>query len=281
MFENILGNDEIKQELTNLVTSNKISHSYLFIGTDGIGKKLIARDFAEMILGMSLENNPDFAEIEPDGTSIKIDQIRNLQKKVLEAPIKANKKIYIIDDADLMTKEAQNCLLKTLEEPPEFVIIILIGAVDNNFLSTIKSRCTILKFQNIPNELIKQYLKEKYNLENISDEMIEIFQGSIKRAEELRNKKELYDSVYNILDRIQELDLIDILKKADIIYKSQDDKFDILEYMNIICFNKAKKDLKYIRCIEIIEETKKRLKANSNYNMCMDNMLFEIWEEIR
>ena len=69
-------------------------------------------------------------------------------------------------------------------------------------------------------------------------------------------------------------------KKAEIIYKSQDDKFEILEYMNIICFNKSKEDIKFVNCIDIIEETKKRLKSNSNYNMCIDNMLFKIWEEM-
>ena len=280
MFENILGNDEIKQELKKAANSKKISHSYLFIGTEGIGKKLFARDFAKILLENELENNPDFNQIEPDGNSIKIDQIRKMQSKIWEAPIKSSKKIYIINDADLMTKEAQNCLLKTLEEPPKYAIIILIGAVENNFLSTIKSRCTILKFQDISNELIKQYLKENYSIDNISDDMLEIFQGSIKRANELRDKQELYDSIYDIINKMEQNDLIETMKKADIIYKSQDDKFDILEYINIICFNKAKQDRKYIKCIEIIEDTKKRLKANSNYNMCIDNMLLKIWEEI-
>lgn len=295
MFNQIIGNDKIKQELIQTVELNKISHSYLFIGEDGIGKKLIAKEFAKMILCLDQNkycnkckscvefdsnNNPDFVQIEPDGNSIKIEQIRELQRKILEAPITSNKKVYIIDNADLMTREAQNCLLKTLEEPPEFVILILIGSVENNFLSTIKSRCTILKFQDISKEEIKKYLKEKYNMENITDNMLEIFQGSIGRAEKLKDKQELYDSIYNIINEIKQNHLIEMLQKADIIYKSQDEKFDILEYMNIICFNKSKEDIRYINCIEIIEETKKRLKANSNYNMCIDNMLFKIWEEM-
>ena len=75
-------------------------------------------------------------------------------------------------------------------------------------------------------------------------------------------------------------DIIELLQKAEILYKSQDEKFEILEYINIVCFNKSKEDIKYLKCINIIEETKKRLKANSNYNMCIDNMLLKIWEEM-
>ena len=179
MFQNIYGNEKIKNELINFIKLNKYSHSYLFVGTSGIGKKLIAREFAKMILCTGKEkycgacksciefdtqNNPDFKEIVPDGNNIKIDQIRELQKKVLEKPIISNKKVYIIDDFDTATKEAQNCLLKTLEEPPEFVNIILIGSNESNFLSTIKSRCTILKFEDISKNDIKRYLQEKFNM---------------------------------------------------------------------------------------------------------------------
>ena len=295
MFKNIIGNDEIKKELIQSVEQNKISHGYLFIGTEGIGKRLIAKEFAKMILctgdnkycdkcksciEFDSNNNPDFIEIEPDGNSIKIDQIRELQRKIIEAPITSNKKVYIINNADLMTKEAQNCLLKTLEEPPEFVVLILIGSVESNFLNTIKSRSMILKFQDIPKEEIKKYLTEKYDIKNINEEILETFEGSIGKAEYLIDKQELYESIHDIINEIPTKDLIDILKKADIIYKSQDDKFDILEYMNIKIYNKIKTDLRYINGIQIIEETKKRLRANSNYNMCIDNMLFKLWEEM-
>ncbi|MCI9064105.1 MAG: DNA polymerase III subunit [Clostridia bacterium] len=280
MFEQITGNDEIKRELEQTIKLNKTSHSYLFIGTEGIGKKIIAREFASKILDRELQNSPDFIQIEPDGNSIKIEQIRNMQKKILEAPIASNKKIYIINDADKMTKEAQNCLLKTLEEPPEFAIIILIGSIEDNFLSTIKSRCTILKFKDISNDELKGYLKQKYNINNITENMLDIFQGSIGKAEKLKDKEPLYSAIFNIINEILEKDIIEILKTAEIIYKSQDEKFEILDYMNIVCFNKSKEDIRYINCIEIIEETKKRIKANGNYSMCIDNMLFKIWEEM-
>lgn len=295
MFQGILGNDKIKKELINSVNLNKYSHSYLFLGISGIGKKLIAREFAKMILCEAEEkycgkcksciefdtaNNPDFQEIEPDGNNVKIEQIREMQRKIVEQPIISNKKVYIIDDADLMTREAQNCLLKTLEEPPEFANIILIGSNESNFLSTIKSRCTIIKFRSIPDEQITEYLKNKYELQDISNSIIKAANGSIGKAEILKDKQELYVSIDNVINNIEKMDLIDTLKNADIIYKSQDDKKEILEYINIILFEKSKQNKKYLNCINIVEEAKKRLKSNSNYNMTIDNMIMTIWEEI-
>ena len=179
MFDKILGNEKIKLELINSIKTGKYSHSYLFLGISGIGKKMIAREFAKMILCEGEEkycnkcksclefdsnNNPDFTEIVPDGNNVKIEQIREMQRKIVEQPIISSKKVYIIDDADTMTREAQNCLLKTLEEPPEFANIILIGSNESSFLSTIKSRCTIIKFNPISDEQIKEYIKEKLEL---------------------------------------------------------------------------------------------------------------------
>lgn len=294
MFDAILGNDKIKKELKQAIDSNKISHSYLFIGTDGIGKKQIAKELSKAILCLKnngndnckscLEfdssNNPDFKLIEPDGTSIKIEQIRQLQRKLLEAPIISKKKVYLIDDADLMTTEAQNCLLKTIEEPPEFVNIILIGSKEERFLNTIKSRCTILKFNSLSDEEIKQYLKEKYEISDFSDNMLQIAQGSIGKAENIKEKRDLYNAIFKIVDNLNKTDLIEILKQADIIYKSQDEKNEILDGINVMLFNKSKEDIRFLNCIQIVEETKRRINFNGNYNMCIDNMLFKIWEEM-
>lgn len=295
MFDEIIGNDKIKNQLKQAVDLNKTSHSYLFLGISGIGKKIIAKEFAKMILcegdnkycnqcksciEFDSNNNPDFILIEPDGASIKIDQIRQMQKKIIEAPIISKNKVYIIDDADLMTTEAQNCLLKTLEEPPEYVTIILIGSKESSFLSTIKSRCTIIKFSPIENEQIIEYLNKKYEIKNISEEMLEIFGGSIGKAEDLKDKEELFSNIIEIVEKIKIMELPEVLKKADIIYKSQEDRIDILEAINVILFKLSKQDIRYLNCIEIVEDTAKRLNANANYNMCIDNMIFRIWEEM-
>lgn len=295
MFENIIGNDKIKQVLINSVENNKISHSYLFVGIEGIGKKMIATEFSKMILCLGEKkycnsckaciefdsnNNPDFLYTEPDGNSIKIEQIRYIQKKIQEKPIISDKKVYIINDADKMTTEAQNCLLKTLEEPPEYATIILIGSNENAFLTTIKSRCMIMHFNKIENSKLKEYLEKKYLVENINSSMLEIFQGSIKKANTLKDKQDQYNKIENVIENIDKANIIDILQMSDIIYKLKDEIFDLLEYINIVLLKRAKEDYRYTECIKIVENTKKRLKQNANYDMCIDNMLFNMWEQL-
>ena len=115
IFENIIGNNKIKNTLTNIIEKNTILHSYLFTGKSGIGKKEFAKEFAKAILCQNEErkacgtcksciefessNNPDFNIIVPDGNSIKIEQIRLMQSKAYEKPIISNRKVYIIDEA--------------------------------------------------------------------------------------------------------------------------------------------------------------------------------------
>ena len=295
MFENIIGNNKIKDMLIQSVNQNTASHSYLFIGTQGIGKKMIATEFAKMLLCIgekkycnncksciefNTNNNPDFLYIEPDGNSIKIEQIRYLQKKIQEKPIISEKKIYIIDNADCMTAEAQNCLLKTLEEPPEFATIILIGSNENSFLTTIKSRCMIIHFQSLKNEEIKNFLEKEYNINNTSESIIETFQGSIGKAILLKDKKEEYEKIQNMIDNLDKKDLIDIIKLAEPLYKAKEEILEILDYINIILLKKAKNQYLYTNCIRIVENTKKRIRQNSNYDMCIDNMVFNMWEEV-
>lgn len=295
MFEHIIGNEQIKNILQESIKRNKTSHSYLFVGIEGIGKKIVAKEFAKMLLCLEenkqesncksciefdSNNHPDFLLLEPEGNVIKIEQIRQLQKRIQEKPIISHKKVYIINDADKMTKEAQNCLLKTLEEPPEFSTIILIGINENAFLSTIKSRCMILHFQKIEDEKIKQYLSNQLEENNITENMLKMFQGSIGKAIKLKDKQELYNKIENIIENLNKKDLIDVSNSAEIIYQSKEEIMEILEYMNVLLFEKAKTNAKWIKGISIVEETKKRLQQNANYDMCIDNLLFNMWEEI-
>ena len=294
MFEGIIGNEKIKQELIKSIDSNKYSQSYLFLGIPGIGKKMIAMEFAKMLLCNSEKkycnncksciefnsnNNPDFTIIEPDGNSVKINQIREIQSKIYEPPIISDKKVYIINDADKMTTEAQNALLKTLEEPPKFIIIILIGSDESNFLSTIKSRCLIYKFSHIKYEQIKNLLSEKYEINEVIEEIIKAAEGSVSKAIELIDNIDIYKSINDLFSNITN-NLIDFLKQASFLYKLQENQNEILDYINVLLFNQIQNNKKYLDCISIVEDTKQRLKVNSNYNMTIDNMLIKIWEVI-
>ena len=295
MFENIIGNEKNKNILERTIELNKISHSYIFWGTEGIGKKVIAKEFSKKILCLQdhnnncdcksciefdSNNNPDFKLIESNEGKIKIEQIRELQRKIAEKPIISNKKVYIIDNADTMTTEAQNCLFKTLEEPPEYITIILICSNEDNLLSTIKSRCTRIYFEPIKEKELKKYLELKFPNQPISENITSLAQGSIGKAIKLNERKDIYENIEKILLNMQNKDLIEIVKTAEEIYKSKEEINSILEYINVLLLKLSRQNIKYIKCIEIIEETKKRLKANSNYDMCVDYMIFSMWQEI-
>ena len=107
-----------------------------------------------------------------------------------------------------MTKEAQNCLLKTLEEPPEFACLILISSNENMILNTIKSRCMKLKFRNIENNILYMYAKEKLGYQEISDNLLKTFDGSIGKAISLKENQEKYEEIEKILLRIGREDII-------------------------------------------------------------------------
>lgn len=280
MFEKIIGNQTIKEMLAKAIENETLSHSYLFVGTQGIGKKLLAKEMAKKILSFDGESHPDFMCIEPEENSIKIAQIRILQKKIQEKPIIADKKVYIIDNADTMTVEAQNCLLKTLEEPPEFAIIILIGSQESAFLTTIKSRCMIVKFGPIQEDKIIQFMKDNYAIEGISQNQLEMFQGSIGKAILLKDKQEQYGKIEDMIENLNQKDLIEIVTLAEPLYKAKEEIFEILEYMNIVLLKLAKQNYLYTNCMEIVENTKKRLKQSANYDMSIDDLVFNIWEEV-
>ena len=182
-----------------------------------------------------------------------------LQERIVEKPIISNHKVYIIDNADTMTVEAQNCLLKTLEEPPEFAIIILIGSNENSFLVTIKSRCMILKFQRIVDGELKKYLEQNEGFSDITKSMLELFQGSIGKAINLKDKVDEYKVLEEFINEINKKDIIDLIKKIDILYNSKDNVIEMLEYMNVLLLKKQEEDYRYLNCIEIIEDTKSRI----------------------
>lgn len=294
-FDNILGNNNIKELLSNTVKSNNILHSYMFVGTDGIGKSLFAKEFSKMILCLSdnkpcnncsscikfnTDNHPDFMIIDSeDNKSIKIGQIRFLQEQIAEKPIISSRKVYIINNSDLMTVEAQNCLLKTLEEPPEYATIILVLSNENKLLNTIKSRCTKINFHDISKEDLMKFASQ--NNITITNTLLDICGGSINKLITLKDDAETYSTLDNILNDFSKKDIVDIWNESEILYKSKDNIANLLDYFNIYFFNKLKtsQDSKYINSIKIVEQTKKRLSSNANYDMCIDNLLLKIWEE--
>ena len=291
-FEKLIGNKKVKRILNNIVESNNVLHSYMFIGKTGIGKKEFAKEFAKSILcneeykkpcencksciGFEENNNPDFKMIEADGKSIKIDQIRELTEKIVEKPIISSKKVYIINDADCMTKEAQNCLLKTLEEPPEYAVLILIVENESKMLNTIRSRCIKIEFNIIEKEELKLYMN------NISDNILEACGGSIGKLNSILEKKEMYEEIENFVEKMHTYNALDILNNAEILYNNKEDILEILDYMIFLLYKRIleNKSIRIINIIEEIEKTKKRIISNSNFDMSIDNLLFNITDNM-
>ncbi|MEK7069501.1 MAG: DNA polymerase III subunit gamma/tau [Patescibacteria group bacterium] len=153
-FDEVLGQDHIVSVLKNAVKTGRISHAYLFSGSRGTGKTSLARILAKEA-GCS-----DVDLIEIDAASSRgIDEIRALREAVRFSPMQGKVKVYIIDEAHMLTKEAFNALLKTLEEPPAHAIFILATTETDKMPETIISRCQNFSFRKISEEVLRKALK--------------------------------------------------------------------------------------------------------------------------
>ena len=173
-----------------------------------------------------------------------------------------------------MSEESQNCLLKTLEEPPEYAMIILIASNETKMLQTIKSRCVIIRFEDLTDEEISKIL-------NTNDkDIIRLCEGSVAKADSIEEKKNIFAQLKIITNLLEKHSLIDVLNNSDLLYSSKDDIMTLLDFFNIIFYEKTKENIKYAKAITIIEKTKKKILANNNYDMCIDYMLMNIWDEL-
>lgn len=309
-FEKIRGQRFAKKYLSNSIKSNMISHAYMFEGPSGVGKNTMARDLATTLLEMeNLFNSPDYIEITPDGNSIKIAQIRKLQSDILVKPYKSYK-IYVIDEAQKMTVEAQNALLKTLEEPPKYAIIILITNNKESLLDTIKSRCEIIKFTPIPLVEVADYLTQIGVDKNRASLLANFSRGSMQKAIELSESEDFHimrDEVQKYVETFLTGSMLDIMDIQSSIEKYKDNITNVLDllvnYFRDIMMVKENVDSSMIinldrlvfiknmstkitysqlsKIIDIIEETKNKLRSNCNFNISIQVMTLNIYEVIK
>ena len=309
-FEKIKGQNFAKKYLTNSIKSNMVSHAYMFEGPNGIGKNTMARELATTLLEMeNLFNSPDYIEITPDGNSIKIAQIRKLQSDILVKPYKSYK-IYVIDEAQKMTVEAQNALLKTLEEPPKYAIIILITNNKESLLETIKSRCEIIKFTPIPLVEVADYLTQTGVDKNRASLLANFSRGSMQKAIELSESEDFHimrDEVQKYVETFLTGSMLDIMDIQSSIEKYKDNITNVLDllvnYFRDIMMVKENVDSSMIinldrlvfiknmstkitysqlsKIIDIIEETKNKLRSNCNFNISIQVMTLNIYEVIK
>lgn len=309
-FENIIGQEFAKKYLINSLRKNKINHAYMFEGIDGIGKKKFAGELAKILLNTeNVDSSPDYISINADGSSIKIAQIRKLQTDIIIKPHKEYK-IYIINEAEKMTVEAQNALLKTLEEPPEYAIMILITSNKERLLDTIKSRCEIIKFLPISLLDLKKFLIDK-GIEEQRAQLLSVFsRGSIEKALELSESADfaiMRDDIQSYIQTILDKKIIDILEipanmdkyKKEIVsildifvnyfrdmmmLKENIDKSMIINADKIVFIQNMSKKITYSqvsKIIDIIEDTKTKIRSNCNFNISIQVMALNIYEVIK
>ena len=198
-FSEIIGHDEAIRMLQKAIASGRISHSYLFSGPDGVGKETVARIFAKVLNckegGVDACErctscrkaekgiHPDISTIRPDGNTIKIEEIREMQREVALKSLEGRWKVKILVDAEKMTKEASNCLLKTLEEPPPNSIIILVSSDPDRLLPTVISRCQAFRFGAMGEGELSKILMERFGLSEVEAEMLAVISsGRVGKA---------------------------------------------------------------------------------------------------
>ncbi|OJT75127.1 DNA polymerase III subunit delta' [Clostridioides difficile] len=308
-FENIIGQDFAKKYLTNSIKKNKLNNAYMFEGMDGIGKKKFADELSKLLLDYeNLENSPDYVLIKPDGNSIKIAQIRNLQSDIVIRPHK-DYKIYIINNAEKMTVEAQNALLKTLEEPPNYAIIILVTNNKESLLETIKSRCDIIKFSPIPIEDLKRYLINT-GIEEERAQLLAIFsRGSIENALNLSQSSEfsmMREDIQQYIQIMLDKNIVEILNIPNnmekyrgkiialldmminyfrdiILLKENVNKNMLINVDKLVFIQNMSGKISYSqlsKIIDIIEDAKSKIKSNCNFNISIQVMSLNIYEVI-
>ncbi|MFH1854449.1 MAG: DNA polymerase III subunit delta' [Candidatus Omnitrophota bacterium] len=205
-FENIIGQDTAIKALKGIIAQSQLVGSYLFIGPDGVGKRTAAIALAKAVncaretrndtcdcascRKIDSGNHPDVFVIthEDKSTSIKIDKIRDIIYEASLKPYEGRKRIFIVTDAETMTEEAQNAILKLLEEPPRNHILVLTSSNAEGILSTVLSRCKVLKFYNLDKEKIQEFLKSR----DIEDKEAGLFahmaMGSLGKALAFKEK---------------------------------------------------------------------------------------------
>ena len=254
-FKDVVGHKNIIKYIQNAVTADAVSHAYILNGERGSGKKLLANLFA-----MSLQcenrdedgdacgkcrscrqaaggNQPDIIRIMHEKpNTIGVGDIRTqVNDDIMIRPYSSYYKIYIVDEAEKMTVQAQNALLKTMEEPPSYAVIILITTNQEEFLPTILSRCVQLKLKPLKDFTVKSYLTEHLDIPEKEAEICAAFaRGNLGKAIHLASSdefKELFQKVMNIVKNVRSMDIAVLL---DCIREIKEMNFDIEEVLDLM-----------------------------------------------
>lgn len=325
-FKDVVGHKDILKYISSAVENNRVSHAYILNGERGSGKKMLANLFAMTLLCETGDNepcgkchsckqaesgnHPDIIRVTHEKpNSISVDDIRTQVNNTVDIkPYQGPYKVYIIPQADMMTTQAQNAILKTIEEPPSYAVFLLLTENAETLLPTINSRCVMLKLRNIKDTLIKKYLMENLEIPDYKADMCTAFaQGNMGRAIMLANSdhfNEIREEAVQLLKHISEMELNEIVAavKNISVYKLEiTDYLDIIMiwYRDVLLYKATKEidkvvfkdQLQSIKeqarkssyegielILESLEKAKARLKANVNFDLVMELLFLTIKE---
>lgn len=323
-FSEIVGHEQIKEHMQAAIRDKKPFHAYLFQGEEGVGKEALARTFAaglqcqsesadkpckECVSCRQMEsgNQPDVIWVTREKASLGVDEIREQLCNTMDIkPFSSPYKIYLVPEAEKMTEAAQNALLKTIEEPPEYGIVILMTSNISALLPTIQSRCLTMEFRTLSTAVVESYVKEHCQVPDYQARASAAFaQGNLGKAMRYAKSEDFIerkDHIISLLRHVEQMDLSEMLAVIKDLGTRKDEVRDyidlmVLWYRDVLLF-KATKDINQLlfqdeasyisreashRSYEKIEEilqafekAKVRLRANVNFDITMELMLLTL-----
>ena len=323
-FSEIVGHEQIKEHMQAAIHDKKPFHAYLFQGEEGVGKEALARTFAaglqcqsesadkpckECVSCRQMEsgNQPDVIWVTREKASLGVDEIREQLCNTMDIkPFSSPYKIYLVPEAEKMTEAAQNALLKTIEEPPEYGIVILMTSNISALLPTIQSRCLTMEFRPLSTAVVESYVKEHCQVPDYQARASAAFaQGNLGKAMRYAKSEDFIerkDHIISLLRHVEQMDLSEMLAVIKDLGTRKDEVRDyidlmVLWYRDVLLF-KATKDINQLlfqdeasyisreashRSYEKIEEilqafekAKVRLRANVNFDITMELMLLTL-----
>ena len=325
-FTDIIGQEQLKEHLQSAISMNKVSHAYIINGERNSGKEFIAKVFSATLQCEKGEtepcmechsckqalsrNHPDiiFVSHEKPNT-ISVEDIRTqINNDIVIKPYSSPRKIYIINEGEKMTVQAQNAILKTLEEPPEYAVILILTSNVDTLLPTVLSRCVVLNMKPVSDDKVKKFLMEELEVPDYKANICVAFaRGNIGKAKMLAASEEfdkVKEEAVTLVKYINDMELSEIIKA---IKKISEYKFDVTDYLDIlsvwyrdVLLFKATKDanglifkdeLQSIRktadrstyegieiIVKALQQAKRRLEANVNFDLTMELLLLTIQE---
>lgn len=325
-FHDILGHEQIIAHLQNAIEEDKVSHAYIFNGPEASGKMMLAEAFA-MALQCEGEgkrpclecrscrqaadhNQPDIIYVSHEKpNTIGVDDIRTqINNDIDIKPYSSRYKVYIVDEAQKMNQQAQNALLKTIEEPPAYAIILLLTTNADSFLQTILSRCITLNLKAVKEEKIKEYLMKHYQIPDYQADICAAFsQGNVGKAIQLASSEEFGELKASVLQLIKRLEDIDLYEMTGAVKQIAEYKLSVNDYFDLmmiwfrdVLYLKATNDVDGLifkdevydikkqaakrsyqgieTILEALEKAKIRLNANVNFDLVIELLLLTIKE---